>query len=119
VPAPRSQQLAEAQGFDLRTFEVVCPAGTRCHLPNGVVCAVEESFISAEKEPSSILSYCAGRYTTCPSWRAEKENRWATKKAIHFDYPKRPRRTILDQDPETIPTYRIPREPDGQPERLS
>jgi hypothetical protein len=118
VPAPRAQELAEAQGFDLRAFTVVCPAGTRCHLPNGVICAVEESFINASTEPSSILAYCAGKYTTCPSWRAEKENRWAQKKAIDLNYEKRPGRTILDQDPETIPTYRIPRESNGRPERL-
>jgi hypothetical protein len=119
VPAPRAQELAEAQGFDLRGFKVGCPAGTKCHLPLGVECAVEESFIDAATEPSSILAYCAGRYTTCPSWRSEKENRWAQKKAIHLNHPKRPGRTILDQDPETIPTYRIPRETDGQPERLN
>ena len=118
MPATRVQQQAEARGLDFRQMEVTCPAGAKCELPLGVECRIEESFVSASHMPSSLGRFCMGAYTECPTWRTDKENTWA-EKATYRDHPKRPKRTLLDQDPEMIPTYRIPRDGDGSlPEQL-
>lgn len=119
MAAPRVQQIVEGKGLDLavlRDKPLICPAGVMHAGTAGVECRVEESFISCAHNPYSVALYCKGDYTQCPSWRTEKDNH-RVRKAITFDHERRPGRSLLDQDPETIPTYRIPRG-DGEPERL-
>lgn len=61
---------------DLKDGDVGCPAGT-CSGGRAVYCGIECHLIEAAHEPSTIMRYCAGDYTQCPTWRAEKERAWA------------------------------------------
>lgn len=106
--------IREGQGFDFEKLPVVCPAGAKVCLSRdgspGVRCRIEEHTVTARKEPSSLAFYCQGDYTACSSWRADKHNRWAQKRLIDMNFPKRPGLTLLDQDPETVPSFVVPRD---------
>lgn len=73
-----------------------------------VECRIEDSEITAGTEPSSLVSYCMGNYTECPTWRADREHHLAQKRLIDMNHPKRPGHTILDQDPEQVPAFSVP-----------
>lgn len=63
---------------DFAGLEVRCPAGRM--LDSGTEgpacrCGVEESLVTAARDPSSLVGYCCGEYVQCPTWRAECAHR--------------------------------------------
>lgn len=52
-----------------------CPAAETFRGSGEVLvhCAVERSVVDSRRDPQSLLTFCLGDYTACPSWRAEKE----------------------------------------------
>jgi hypothetical protein len=107
----------EAKGLSLGDFEkrhVTCPAGVFFHSESGppmefegarlivldnpaVRCKIEKSTVDAATSPSSLLRFCMGSYTACPSWRAEQENRWRARPVSEQNYERRPGNTLVDQ----------------------
>jgi hypothetical protein len=60
----------------MRERPVTCPAGGRVTgvgRDRGCFCAIEQQVITAKDDPTSLFAYCEGRYTDCPTWRAEKD----------------------------------------------
>lgn len=54
---------------------MVCPAGTAVFETaegSACRCKVEEQTITFLRDPSSLVNFCMGLYTLCPSWQAEK-----------------------------------------------
>jgi hypothetical protein len=45
-------------------------------------CRVELSLINARSSPNTIVNFCCGDYTQCPTWRLEKERQWANREAL-------------------------------------
>lgn len=88
----------------LRDKPVGCPAGSEHGA--GVYCRVEHSFIDYEGNPGSIAGFCKGRYTQCPSWRAEKENEWAQRNAVSY-------KPLVPADHEHQPVRRRPAAVEG------
>lgn len=75
-----SQAIRRAQDEARSRIEAVktcsnCPAAETFRGSGEVVvhCAVERSLVDSRKDPQSLLTFCLGDYTACPSWRAEKE----------------------------------------------
>jgi hypothetical protein len=61
-------------------LEMRCPAARLVGERDGaplVECHVEKSLIGVRENPNTVVNFCAGCYTDCPSWRAEKERTWA------------------------------------------
>jgi hypothetical protein len=68
------RRIAEkVQGSGARC--VGCPAADAQRVDDGLLvhCRVEGSVLSSRTDPQSVLSFCAGDYRLCPSWRAERE----------------------------------------------
>lgn len=62
-------------------LEVGCPAGVEIGSPDarplGCRCRVESHTILEPEGTPSLVAFCYGAYTQCPSWRADKEAAWA------------------------------------------
>lgn len=53
-----------------------CPAGACVgETPRGVAvrCRIEGALIAEGDSPGSLVEYCMGDHTACPTWRAERE----------------------------------------------
>lgn len=52
-----------------------CPAAQTSAAGGEVVvrCGVEKTRLSSATSPQSLLTFCLGDYTACPSWRAERK----------------------------------------------
>jgi hypothetical protein len=62
--------------FDL---PVVCPAGERVvETQEGPAshCRIEQSIITAAKDPGSLATFCMGAHELCPTWQAAREAEW-------------------------------------------
>lgn len=46
---------------------------------SGVRCRIERTTLLADLDPSSLLAFCCGDYTTCPTWRRMREAEWASR----------------------------------------
>lgn len=56
----------------MQPADIECPAGElrgEC----SVYCSVETQPIDGRLNPDSVQAFCAGAYTACPTWIAEKE----------------------------------------------
>lgn len=62
-------------------LEVGCPAGVEIGSlearPLGCRCRIEGSTILEPAGTPSLVNFCYGAYTACPTWRADKEAVWA------------------------------------------
>lgn len=55
---------------------VACPAGAEVgQTPRGegVLCRIEHSVLPVIGHTRSLVSYCCGDYTACPTWRAKRD----------------------------------------------
>lgn len=59
--------------------ESPCPAAlTLSHSPDTQVrCGIERTLLAERTDPQSMLSFCFGDYTACPSWRVQRESDWS------------------------------------------
>lgn len=72
----RHLEYTERQARDAEGGKIVCPGGELVLESRGGVacrCRVEHSTISARENPTSLLRWCMGAYTTCPTWVEEKK----------------------------------------------
>lgn len=66
----------------LTPADVRCDAGTLTG-DTGVFCGIERDVIDARTSPSSLMAYCCGEPTECPTWRKTKEADWGQRQ--HLD----------------------------------
>lgn len=59
----------------LRPDDVRCDAGTLTG-DSGVFCSIEQGVVEARTSPSSVMAYCCGEPTECPTWRKTKDAEW-------------------------------------------
>lgn len=55
---------------------VACPAGAEVGQTargEAVLCRIEQSILPVVGHTRSIVSYCCGDYTGCPTWRAKRD----------------------------------------------
>ena len=74
------QERLNVTAADFEKLVVVCPAGRK--LDSGTEgpacrCQIEESLLTAAKDPVSLASFCCGQYTACPTWRQDQQHRYA------------------------------------------
>lgn len=79
---PEQQRLIEQDDLD-------CPAAGTALAGQGVYCKIERHTLDARKgrEPTSVMNFCCGDHTACPTWRAEKERIWAERRAELVEEP--------------------------------
>lgn len=61
---------------------VQCPAGEYVgETPGGTACRcrITKDTIDSVSEPTTLNRWCFGDYSTCPTWRADKEAHWASR----------------------------------------
>lgn len=60
---------------------VDCPAGVQIGdlqaRPLGCRCRIEQHTLLEPEQTPSLVRWCYGDYTQCPTWRADKEAVWA------------------------------------------
>ena len=66
------------------SVEPACPAALRVAEGSGgsgAICRITTSLIESKLNPSTLTRFCfdCEGYRTCPTWRADKEEFWATK----------------------------------------
>lgn len=84
--------------FDL---PVVCPAGERIvETLEGPACRcrIEQSIISAAKDPSSLAGFCMGVHAMCPTWREARQAEWAHADPARLVEPSGADRTYAMED---------------------
>jgi hypothetical protein len=59
----------------LRPDDVRCDAGTLTG-DSGVFCSIEQDVVEARTSPSSVMAYCCGEPTECPTWRKTRDAEW-------------------------------------------
>ena len=93
-------------GLDCRVVKLLpqvikCPAGDFVQETiqgSGCRCRITRETLTEVENPSTLNNFCAGRYTTCPVWREEKQ-------AI----AERKRQQLHDRIAATTPTADRPR----------
>lgn len=60
-------------------LDVVCPAGEPvAETSEGAACRcrIEHNTLTIRRDPTSLVSFCLGRYDTCSTWREDKHRIW-------------------------------------------
>jgi hypothetical protein len=90
--AEARQLLHQREAF--QEGRVVCPAGKfvrETTLGSACRCVIEQATIAEGDSPVSLLDFCFGDYTACPTWREEKRRIEEDRKTFLIDRkPARP-----------------------------
>lgn len=71
-----------------RDGKAVCPAGKfvrETTLGSACRCVIEQTTIAEGDSPVSLLDFCFGDYTSCPTWREEKRRIEEDRKTFLID----------------------------------